>query len=584
LIENGLSFYLDRTRQLLLLAALFLLQACSTDNAQSIKPESEILSFEFLQGNTTLESPLATQLFTPPINLIPPSNNFAGMLTIQSVGAKSQIEVLVDKFGEVANPEKAVKDLPPFSVSYISDGTDLIPIAREPQRSNHPYWELIPQPGKAWDDPRDNGWSRASLPFSLKENNQNCTHNGMMTFLYRSDGKISQVVWQLTSETCLYLKVDMWGTAKATYKTQPESTFTGVAEAYQLEVSRRLPVKPLSDLALLYPSLDIEAFQPPGINDASAYGIAMDGINYRSDCPSRYGPYPFCDVLSLPSYSLAKSMVGGLAYQLLTIRWPEFATTPVSDLIPECKTEDGRWDDVTPAQLLNMTTGNYDSVLNRADEDAAKMGAFFVAESHADKVRFSCLAWPRKSIPGSQWVYHTTDTYLLGVAMNAFLKLKTGPQSDIYRDLLHPQVYERLGLGPSMQWTQRTYDDLAQPFTGYGLVFHADDAIRLAMALNSNQPVVETIPDELRISSDFVANPRYDANGLAYKEGFWGVDASPWLDCGKPTWIAFMSGHGGITVAMFPNGAIYYFFTDSNLYGFREAAIEINKALNYCEE
>jgi hypothetical protein len=45
-----------------------------------------------------------------------------------------------------------------------------------------------------------------------------------------------------------------------------------------------------------------------------------------------------------------------------------------------------------------------------------------------------------------------------------------------------------------------------------------------------------------------------------------------------------MSGYGGIVVAMLPNGGVYYYFSDSNQHTFSNAAIEANKALNYCEE
>ena len=576
------------TRYLVFTLALAVLQACTPVQDIAAENPHGPLGFDFLQGNEPLASPVATNFYLPAGELATPSNSFEGVLTIRAAETVSQIEVVTDTFGIVANEDLALSDLPPFSVGFTSDGNDLIPLAREPQRSDHPYWELIPQPGKSWDADGDNGWSRAALPFALKEYNQNCTHNGLMTFLYKSDGSISRVAWQVTSETCLYVKLNLWGAAEAEYVPEPVPHPGEVVAAYRREVSRRMPVKPFSDLVLDYPDLDLTAFHPPGFDDASVYGLVLKGVNYRSDCPTRLGPYPFCEVLSLPSYSLAKSLVGDLAYQLLISRWPEFATIPVSDLIPECKTGDGRWDDVTAIHLLDMTTGNYDSEIDNADESSAKIDTFFLAQTNDGKVRFSCTAWPRKSAPGTQWVYHTTDTYLLGVTMNTFLRQKLGPQADIYRDLLYPQVYEPLGLSPAMQWTQRTYDEAAQPFTGYGLVFHADDAIRLAQDLNSNRPVIEqlahTYPDKPRLPSGFLANTMSGAKGIAYKEGFWAADASPWIGCANPTWIPFMVGYGGITVAMFPSGGIYYYFTDSGQFGFRKAAVEVNKVLNYCKE
>ncbi len=38
------------------------------------------------------------------------------------------------------------------------------------------------------DVAEDGGYSRASLPFTLEERNANCMHNGVLTFLFKSDG------------------------------------------------------------------------------------------------------------------------------------------------------------------------------------------------------------------------------------------------------------------------------------------------------------------------------------------------------------------------------------------------------------
>jgi len=549
---------------------------------------SSAISLEFLQGTESLLSPRPTEAFRPLGKHTTPSNHFEGVLTLNTHDAPGQIEVLKDSFEIAANEKLKLTQLPPFSIGFVSDGADLIPLQRGPQRSNHPYWEIITGPGLSWDMETDNGWSRAALPFSLKEKNQNCTHNGLLTFLYRSDGSTSRAAWQITSETCLYFKVNLWGTVDIEYEPKDTPTSGELVADYRNEINRRLPLKPLSSLQQDYPALEPSAFRPPGIDDATVYGLVIDGIHYRSDCATRYGPYPFCEVLDLPSYSLAKSLFGSLAFQLLGNRWPEFQTTPISKLIPECKTADNRWDDVTPYHLTNMTTGNYDSQVVNVDDDAEKMLTFFVGETHDEKVRFSCEAWPRKAKPGTRWAYHTTDTYLLGVAMNNFLKQKLGSQTDIYRDLLYPELIKPLDLSPSLRWTQRTYDKAAQPFTGYGMLFHADDIVRLARALNPDQSLSQYLDavhfDGSRFHSDHTTQTMYDTTGIAYSLGFWGINASAWIPCKDPTWIPFMSGYGGITVAMFPNGGVYYYFTDSNQHGFRAAAEEANKALNYCEE
>ncbi len=56
-------------------------------------------------------------------------------------------------------------------------------------------------------------------PFALVERNQNCVHNGEMTFVFSNtkSPNVSRVRYQVTQETCLYLKFDLWGQLKATY-------------------------------------------------------------------------------------------------------------------------------------------------------------------------------------------------------------------------------------------------------------------------------------------------------------------------------------------------------------------------------
>ena len=572
---------------------ILLVSACKSeplDAGSSIQPSSGyILSADFLLGNELLQSPLATDAFTPPEEQLSPAQAFEGLLTLDDNSTLNRIEVLVDSFG-IANEKRwKLTTLPPFSFEYISDGEAIIPVHREPQRSNHPYWEIILDPGRVWTDATDKGWSRAALPFTLKEKNQNCTHNGLMTFLYKDDGSVSRVAWQITSETCLYVKLNLWGIVEAQYQPQSVTESRDIVAAYRDELASRLPVQRMSALNKKYPAVNPSAFEPPGIEDVSVYGFIMDGIHYRSKCPTRYGSYPFCEVLDLPSYSLSKSVFAGLAYLLLIQQWPEFSNMTVASLIPECILDDNRWQEVATSHLVNMKTGLYVSAEFEKDEGSPEMDTFFVAESHDQKVRFSCEAWPKKSAAGTMAVYHTTDTYLLGVAMNSFLKMKLGQQADIYDDLLYKRYLKQLRLSPLSRWTQRTYDDHAQPFTGFGLVFHADDIAKIAVSLNSDSSLNHELSgagfDAAMLRGSKYSTDFTNKHGeFAYNNGFWGFEAAGKIDCPVETWVPFMSGYGGIVVAMFPNGSVYYYFSDSNQHAFLNAAAEANKALNYCKE
>lgn len=551
-------------------------------------PQRTSLSAAFLLGDGALTSPVATSAFARPPGASSQVQAFSGLLSLDMNDSPNQIRVLVDRYGVVGEQGWKLATLPSFSFQFVGDGHALISVQRVPQRSDHPYWEVIPAPGKRWVEKADGGWTRAALPFALKEKNQNCIHNGLMTFLYQADGRVSRVAWQITSETCQYLKIDMWGVSAGDYEPRPVKDSEELIASYRREVSRRLPVQPLQRLAEVYPGVNPAVLVNAQTADTSAYGFVIDGTHYRNTCPTRYGPYPFCDQLILPSYSLAKSVFGGLGYLLLTRRWPEFAEQSVTDLVPECDVEDRRWQGVTTRNLVNMKTGLYDSSDFNHDEDDEKMQAFFIAESHADKLRFSCQAWSKKSDPGKIAVYHTTDTYLLGVAMNRFLKSKAGPQADIH-SYLYERLFKPLGLSPLAQWTQRTDDPVAQPFTGFGLIFLAEDIAKIAAHLaddasrDQNLPGPEVEATMFRgagVTVDFTSG----RTPYAYRNGVWGIDFGRPLGCRAATWIPFMSGYGGIVVAMFPNDSVYYQFTDGGHSSFKNVAIEANKAINYCQE
>src|SRR3546814_7462691 len=48
-----------------------------------------------------------------------------------------------------------------------------------------------------------------------------------------------------------------------------------------------------------------------------------------------------------------------------------------------------------------------------------------------------------------------------------------------------------------------------------------------------------------------------------YQHGFWARNVQPLLGCARPTWVPFMSGYGGLSVVLFPNGSIYYNVADN---------------------
>jgi hypothetical protein len=530
--------------------------------------------------------------FTPPPDAAAARQKFEGRLHLTAERRERGFAVIADRFGDSKTHGGAAAHLPEFDFDLLQDGNALIPVRRGAIPGKHPEWEFILEPGQVWDEAADGEFSRASLPFTLEERNANCMHQGVLTFLFRTDGAISDVAYEIAQETCAYFQFDLWGYSRASYTPRKVAARDALIGRYRDEVRDRLPVRPISALAADFPGADPGEFGSSAeIAPASmtVYGLIAGAVHYRSDCATRFGPYPFCDVLDLPSYSLAKSLVAGVAFMRLATRYPELPAARIADYVPECAGHDG-WRDITFENALDMATGRYGSAKFEVDEDSADMvQSFFIPDRHADKLRFACTHFPRQAAPGSLWVYHTADTYVLGTALNAFYRSRAGRDADFYRDLLAGELWPALRLSPALDVIRRTYDEAQQPFTGYGLTLHGDDMARLAAFLNAAHGRIGAVQmlDPALLDAAMQRDPahpglRAGVDDLRYNHGFWAWNAQHALGCRAETWIPFLSGYGGIVVALLPNGMTYYYVSDGAVFRWARAAAEASRMKTMC--
>jgi hypothetical protein len=416
-------------------------------------------------------------------------------------------------------------------------------------------------------------------------------HNGVLTFLFRSDGAISDVAYEIGQETCSYFQFDAWALVAARYTPGAVTDHQAVLDGYAQEVAHRLPTRPIGALAVDYPGADPNRFGSPAevpADSMTLYGLIIDGVHYTGGCATRFGAYPYCDQLDLPSYSLAKSLLGGLASMRMARLYPGVLATRISELVPECRGAAG-WNDVTIENALDMASGHFNSRAFEVDEDAPELRSFLLAEDHASRIEFACTHYPLKATPGSTWVYHTTDTYLLGTALNAYYQRTQGRGADLFQDLWVAQLWAPLHLSPALAVTRRTRDAAHQPFTGYGLTLLADDVAKLAGFIHASQGWLDGQQslDRRLLDEALQRDPAHrglttPVRDLRYQHGFWAWNAQQALGCQEPTWIPFMSGFGGITVALMPNGIDYYYFSDGNALSWGRAAAEADRIRPFC--
>jgi len=527
---------------------------------------------------------LPTAAFAPSATAQPPVGRLDGVLTLRP--STDGFTVRKDGFSVGSGP--GVRTLPPVSVDLVQDGPTLIPRPRGAQPGESPQWEWIVEPGRAWSEAGDGGWTRAAIPFALEEKNANCTHYGLITFLFR-DGEVSRARWQIASETCAYYQFDAWGRAELTLVPGPAADREARIAAWRDEVAQRLPMRTIAQLSADYPQVDPAkwtAEQSP-VN-VTAFGLVIDGAHYASACPTRAGPHPFCETLDLPSYSVAKSLFGGLALMRAEVLDPGVRRRLVSDLVPDCAGPD--WRGVTLQNALDMATGLYVDGGYMKDEDSDRIRPFMDPLDHATRVKVACTSMARHAPPGTHWVYHTSDTYVLGTALTAWLRSKEadGRPVDIYRDLVADPLWAPLRLSPVAMTTRRTYDTAAQPFTGYGLIFHPDDLARIAEFLQHGGQVngrAYVDPQMLAEAMQRVPSARGLEAGwptFRYQHGFWARNIASVIGCQHDVWVPFMSGYGGISVVMFPNGITYWVVSDGYDNSWIEAAKAVHRIRSLC--
>lgn len=562
---------------------------CWVDNIRVVaRPSpsdlSTIIPDQSFDRGTTPDRPFSTDAFNRPGDARQPTHRFSGRL--RSAGAAmSHFTLLKDDFDYAASSQ-SIRTLPPFAIELMQIDDELVPLVRTPIAGSHPDWEWIFAPGKVWDDPADKGMTRAVLPFALMERNANCIHNGLASFRFDSEGTISHFVYQIGSETCAYTQFDAWGAMLVTYVPQPIAHSEDLVTAYHAEKAARLEMRSIdslpSDVADMFGSE--EEVAPDAM---TAFGYIADGIHYTGGCETRFGSYLYCDSLVLPSYSWAKSLAAGIGAMRLEKLHPGAMQSLISDHVPACT--GARWRGVTFADALNMATGVYNSDGHEVDEQSADMRSFFLAASHAEKIKTACTAFDRQQEPGEKFVYRTGDTYILGTAINAFLRKKTGnPAADYYADLLEP-MWRELGMSPLIITIRRTYDSERQPFSGWGMTLLRNDIALVTTFLQRGGTINgEPMLDKKMLNAALQRDPqnrglRAVIDAQRYQSGFWAWNAGSALGCKGDVWIPALSGFGGLSAALMPNGPVYYYVSDGGAFAWRNAARASNRLHPFCE-
>ncbi|WP_415232426.1 hypothetical protein [Psychromonas sp.] len=589
-----------RLIQLILLCMVMLGFYAHSGNATSF--EREYLTYVQLsiESNVDINQPISLSAMTAPAKPNPSKLRLKGRFNFSPIAGLSHLTLVEESdayhFERRTRPAaftQARVFLPDISIDFVQSGQNIIPTNQTLQLSEHANWDYIVGVGGIWQEPDDSGYSRISMPFTLVEKNQNCVHNGALSFLVNEQGKTTNFYYQISSETCLYYKVNMWGKGQVTFTEKNIAGANKIVDEYRIEQKNRFPTQPLSHLKQQYPDINLDNISLSNsisALDLSSVGVILNDQHYVSDCETRFGFYPFCSQLVLPSYSTAKSIFAGIAMLYLEQIYPTIFQQKISDWIKECKGQ--QWQGVTFGHLLNMSTGNYQSIGHGIDEAAPHSQIFFKAKSHHEKLNYSCGQFAHQRPAGNTFVYHTSDTYLLGSALNYFLNtqlkiLKPQATTSVFEHVFVEKLWPLLQLSPVAFTVQKTADAEQQAFTGYGMFFIRDDIAKLAHFLMNQSNHQDAYLNSQRWQKTLQRSLSGDELKTQYKfirytNSFWKQNISDYLGCEKDTWLPYMSGYGGIAIVLAKHNMQYYYFSDTNQHNWRETIKELNEITSLC--
>jgi hypothetical protein len=179
-----------------------------SDEATSLERKHLTYAQLSVSSHVDINQPLSLNAMTVPEQPNPSKLRLQGSFTFSPKLGLSHL-VIVDESDAYHFERKTRPDaftsargfLPDLSMDFVQSGQNIIPVNRALQLSEHAHWDYILGVGDIWQEQDDEGYSRISMPFTLVEKNQNCVHNGALSFLVNEQGETTDFYYQISSES-----------------------------------------------------------------------------------------------------------------------------------------------------------------------------------------------------------------------------------------------------------------------------------------------------------------------------------------------------------------------------------------------
>lgn len=396
---------------------------------------------------------LANEAFVPSAGA-KPAPDFAGSLLIGQAPMHTEPNLSRPVIGE-----RDASLFPAVQLDFVTADGILMPLQRgtmvtETASSPASYWQLIPQFGRVWRDVADSAWSHAAFPLMLVNDTENEAHQGLASFEYR-DEKVTALRFQFVQQTAPYLlrqHFNAWGRASLQWCPLSGRNLESERAKGREELANRLPSRPWQALLDEFSPRRLEDFAGPvDPNWVVMSGLWRDGTLYQQAALTAQGAYPYPLEMRFGVRSIMKSLATPLALlRLAEIYGPEVLELKVGEYVEGLHSKYAHVRFIDAANMASGFGGHGSHRIHPNDIEDGYLGgdydAWYTAPSHEDKVReiarsLSPYPWQ----PGTVVRYSDQDFYVLGIALDRFLKKMKGAKADIW-DMLSREVLRPIGV------------------------------------------------------------------------------------------------------------------------------------------
>ena len=415
---------------------------------------AELLPAQAFEAARVADAPTANAAFAPGDGALP-APAFTGVLKIHPARMQT-LPVLQQPLIQ----GRDARIFPGVQLEFFTIGDVLVPVqrgemVRESGAGSPPsYWRVIPQFGKVWREKADGDWSRAAFPVMLVNDTENHAHQGLATFLYRP-GQVTGLAIQFIQQTGPYLIKQYfvaWGFAPVELAAGDSGRLEARRTQAQAELADRLPAKPWSELLKTVPPGTLDGFGGPLYPKWQVAGaLVRGGTLYYQEAATPYGPYPYPLEMRFGVRSVTKSVFAPLALlRLAQVYGPWVLTLKIGDYVQGL---DPKWHRVRFVDAADMATGFGGTGSTKTHPNDIFDGylggdydAWYTAPSFADKIRqIDATLHPYPWEPGTVMRYRDQDYFLLGAAIEGFLKSVRGPQAELL-EMVKTEVLAPIGI------------------------------------------------------------------------------------------------------------------------------------------